>query len=102
MRAYVIGLAVLVSGCDSPGGGGGVQNPCLNPEQHPVEGVCECVDTTLITYESACLEPDGDEDLDTLTNQEEIDLGTDLGRVDTDGDGAADPNDSAPTDPHVQ
>ena len=46
-------------------------------------------------------DPDGDWDHDGLTNQEEIDIGSDPQNPDSDGDGVMDGTDAMPTDPDI-
>jgi hypothetical protein len=66
---------------------------CNSPAQCD-EGLC---------HDGRCLDPEGDEDSDSVSNRVEVELGTDPYSADSDGDGADDaaelgPNPSAPLD----
>ena len=65
---------------------------CPEADKRPIGGTCgsdsECAAGQCIA--NLCLEPDGDEDTDGLTNRLEGSLGTDPMDADTDGDGVPD------------
>lgn len=113
-------LAALLVACDSPGGGGvagdaagdasaaecpegqfpdGYRCRCINDDEQEMsdEGVCECINPVMLEAAEECIHPDSDDDLDGLTNREELDLGTLWYDYDTDNDGLDDGVDPTPT-----
>jgi hypothetical protein len=67
-------------------------------KRRPLGGSCgfdeDC--SSGLCFDSVCLDPDADEDVDGLTNGVELSLGTNPSAADTDGDGKADPDELGP------